>query len=152
MALEPLRKMSFEHRKFRTQLESCCRTFRFYYYFKFKRTDQESSASARHHPLSRGCLTLTALRMDPMMNFGADSGFGGSSGPFCTPSSCPFCWCSGRPKGHVISMSPSSKANFSPLKFGFSYRTHLETAKRREGFFLTLHLSSISSGLFTVNG
>lgn len=102
-------------------------------------------------------LTLTARRIDPMMNllaglFSACSSLlSPSCSPFCpspsfcSPSSCPFCSCSSAgPNGYVISMSPSSRAIFSPLKLGFSYSTHLKRGRRgqrkRKTLMQTLYL------------
>lgn len=85
-------------------------------------------------------LTLTALRTDPIMNLlpGLVSVWASVVSPFCSPfcpspSFCPFCSSSsGGLKGQVSSMSPSSRAIFSPLKLGFSYSTHLgERAMQR---------------------
>lgn len=82
-------------------------------------------------------LTLTALRIDPMMNLlvGLTSVCASLFSPFCSlPSWCPFCSCSsGGLNGHVSSMSPSSRAIFSPLKLRFSYSTHLGEIKSTRG-------------------
>lgn len=77
-------------------------------------------------------LTRTALRMDPMMNRRAGVLSIGSScvsPPFSLTSFTPFS--SEGLKGQVSSMSPSSRAIFSPLKLGFSYRTHLKGEELR---------------------
>lgn len=75
-------------------------------------------------------LTLTALRMDPMTNFLVLGSLLAS--PFCV---CPFCsWASSVvSKGLLsVSISPSSRAIFSPLKLGFSYKTHLSEREQQK--------------------